>query len=524
MKETNEWKKLMEDLPEPVIFARDGRIIFYNQATLNMLELDDYSDNVMVSNILDNLSWLKQKKSKEPLSNIITKNEKQMLISESHFTGYKNGTKRWITVKRIESEGDADVIEYIFHDMTAMKHLEQDRAREECFDILLATASHDLRTPLNLILGVIDVLADFVNTPMAIEQINAARCCGERMIYYLKGLTYIRQINFRTIKPMNRFFDPVKLTNRIIRSLEFSAKAKNLFLKLEAKSNVPDNICSDKDMYAIIFQNLLENSIKYTYKGKISVKIFFEEEDTKLITEIKDTGIGMNNNQLSNVGMLFNNKKDTCNLNPQGLGLGLYLAKSLAQHLQGSLDIHSKKDIGTIACFSIIGNIEDTIKVEKKKSVIPNIPKDFRCDHPKVLIVDDEPLNLLILNAYLNSVNIKADKAENGELALRKINEKSKLTCCNSYSVIFMDINMPVLDGIETTERIVEMTKKGIIDSSPVVAVTAAANLEDPIIYNEYVAKGFKELCIIFIYIVSKPIKKAQFLKALYKYIPICLT
>ena len=72
---------------------------------------------------------------------------------------------------------------------------------------------------------------------------------------------------------------------------------------------------------------------------------------------------------------------------------------------------------------------------------------------------------------------------------------KAKSTCCNTYKVIFMDINMPVMDGVTATKSIMNMAEEGIIDPSPVVAVTAAANLDDPDIYNEYIAKGFKELC-----------------------------
>ena len=254
-------------------------------------------------------------------------------------------------------------------------------------------------------------------------------------------------------------------------------------------------------MFIIAFLNLLENAIKYTFEGQIDIILSYDHDESQLTTEINDTGIGMNSEQLSSVGTLFKIKKTRCTMNPQGLGIGLFLAKALSHNLDGELKISSIVNKGTIAAFKISGNSSRGRRLEKRSSsvfsVIPNERIEPMCDEIEVLLVDDEPLNLMILSAYLKSVNIKADKAENGQIALNLIQNKAKHNPGSHYNVIFMDINMPVMDGITATERIKEMIKNGIIASSPVIAVTAAANLDDPVVYNQYLTKGFALLCII---------------------------
>ena len=199
--ESKEWQKLLSDLPEPIIFMKEKNAIFYNDATVKLLELDSFYIDNCSNMILDEISWLKEKNSKKPLNEYLQDLEPG-INDTSLYTGWKNGKKKWINIKRItckEEYEEEGIVEYIFHDITAIKTLERDKYKEKCFDILLATTSHDIRTPLNLILGVVEVLADFVKTPVGIEQIDIARCCGQRMLVYLKGLEFLRQINLGSL-------------------------------------------------------------------------------------------------------------------------------------------------------------------------------------------------------------------------------------------------------------------------------------------------------------------------------------
>ena len=164
--------------------------------------------------MMEELNNLKEKSTKISLKSYM-EDIKSTIMYTSIFSGYIKNTKKWITVKSIRSEGlenNEVVTEYIFQDITALKVLERNRAREQCFDLLLATSSHDIRTPLNLILGVFDVLSDLVKTPTGMQQINLARCCGQKMLIYLKGLNYIRQIKFGTLSSEKILFDPMEVS------------------------------------------------------------------------------------------------------------------------------------------------------------------------------------------------------------------------------------------------------------------------------------------------------------------------
>eukprot|EP01022_Parablepharisma_sp_SALTPOND_P033350 TRINITY_DN88546_c0_g1_i1.p1 TRINITY_DN88546_c0_g1~~TRINITY_DN88546_c0_g1_i1.p1 ORF type:complete len:669 (+),score=41.09 TRINITY_DN88546_c0_g1_i1:448-2454(+) len=520
-----EWKRLLEDLPEPVIFAKNGKIRFFNRATLDLLGIVTTPEREDVV-VLEKLDGLKQKETEKSLKEYMENNSRDAFKNGSLFVGWKNGKKIWVMIKCVKAEGTQGkegMMEYIFEDVSALKHLERNRAKEQCFDLLLATASHDIRTPLNLLLGVVDVLTDFVKTPRGLEQINVARCCGQRMIHYLKGLTFIRQLNLGTLTPTKKLFNPAEIALEIVRINEFSAEAKKLKLELSVEPGVPTAICSDNDMYAIILENLVENAIKYTFTGNIKVCVSLAESTKTLVTEVIDTGIGMDLNQLANVGVLFKKSKLKCSMNPQGLGLGLFLAKSLSKQLEGDLEISSEVGKGTVARFTICGwPLEDarTERIRSECSIIStSIPLNFNCECARVLLVDDEPFNLLILSAYLASINLKADKAENGELALTIIRQKAECTCCKGYSVVFMDINMPVMDGIVATTKITEMIKEGVIPKCVVIAVTAASGLDSPSVYNRYTSKGFSELrTFVVVYLLLKQCQSQCKRPSLYTY------
>eukprot|EP01022_Parablepharisma_sp_SALTPOND_P033048 TRINITY_DN88096_c1_g1_i1.p1 TRINITY_DN88096_c1_g1~~TRINITY_DN88096_c1_g1_i1.p1 ORF type:complete len:647 (+),score=60.03 TRINITY_DN88096_c1_g1_i1:605-2545(+) len=505
-RETEEWKRLLEYIPEPIIFTQGGALNFFNKATLELLGLHSKTEEpfeVARGKVLNKLSNLHQKDSSLTLKEVIEQYP-DGLAEETLFIYKKDDTKHLLMIKCVKASNSTDhgVIEYIFHDVTALKDLERNKAKDQCFDILLATASHDIRTPLNVMLGVIDVLEDYVKTGSGKEQINVARTCGQRMLHYLQGLNYIRQINTGTLMPTKQVLNPAEVAKKLVKDIGFSAQAKSLNLEIKMDYSVPSTMCSDIEMYSIILQNLLENSIKYTFKGEVKVELKYDEKKKELETTVEDTGVGMTQEQKLSVGMIFRKSKAHRSINPQGLGLGLFLAKTLANQLGGDLNISSEADKGTKAWFTISNQpseevVKEIVPIEGYSSPISKgVYLSFCCDCPKVLLVDDEPFNLLVLSAYLSSINVKADRAENGQIALDMINRRAAQSgCCAGYTIIFMDINMPVMDGAETTSRIAELVSQGKVPPCYVIAVTAAIGLEKPGVYASYIEKGFTELC-----------------------------
>ncbi len=523
--EARAWKKLLSDLPEPVIFTVKGEISFFNAATLGLFDVPGADLEDQRKTVAAELEKVREKTLKKSLMRFIMEeavaNTEDSILGRETWFVYSNEerkVKKHLLIKCVKTVGtEREGNEYIFHDITALKDLEQNKAKQQCFDLLLATASHDIRTPLNLLLGVIEILSEHINTPLGKEQLNIANSCGHRMIQYLKGLDLIRRVNLGTLEREKKIFPPEDLVKGIVSSMEFSAAAKNLKINFITSPGIPATFCSDKEMYAIVLQNLVENAIKYTFAGGVTVTLRFS--DPLLTTTITDTGIGMTEEQLNAVGILFQKSKLKRTLNPQGFGLGLFLAKTLAEHLEGTLEIYSVPDKGTTAVFTLPHATLDESRSERGVSELTSLPNtnsgpipEPECDCAKILLVDDEPFNLLVLSAFINSVGVKCDKAENGQIALDMIEQKRSHECCKGYTVVFMDVNMPVLDGIETTSKIRQMVEDATIPQCSVVGVTAASRLDSTKVYAGYIAKGFSQ-------VLAKPVQKADFLHVLRKYI-----
>ncbi len=559
-KEIKEWKRLLEDLPEPVVFSHRGRISFFNSATLDMLGAADTttfaetSTELTSSMIVEGLRKIRMKGRNLTLLDFIMEKVGTELTAEASFVYRKGTDKRNLTIRctKPASPGEDRLSGFIFHDMTAFKALQKNKVKERCFDVMLATASHDIRTPLNIMMGVLDMLEEYY--PLSDEckkQVKVVRDCGQRMVLYLNGLTLISKIDTGTLELKKHTFRPAALAMGILDNMELSAQTKHLSLMTRFDPSLPDQVCADEEMYTVVLQNIMENALKYTFDGGATISLAYDQDTATLHTDVIDTGIGMSPEQVRDAGELF--KKISCELNPQGIGLGLFLAKMLSRRMGGELKISSQQGRGTTVSFAVktsplceaVPNMlsASTMPLPWRDSKLPTtlslipeskaeleletvrvIPlvKACDCDCAKILIVDDEPLNLVVLAGYMKSLHTKVDQAENGQIAIDMIERHAQKRCCQGYKVVFMDINMPVMDGIRATNIIRDYVKKGRIDKCSVVAVTAAARLDQPEVYGRYIAEGFAELRMRELFnsrVVSKPVSKKRFLCVLSKYL-----
>jgi hypothetical protein len=216
--EVKEWKKLLDDIPEPVLFTYRNEIHFFNKSMLKLCNLQRKGSSEIQSfeNICDEvktqLACLKQKVTKKSLREIMSVRRFSTELTDESLFVYKkpnNGKRTLWTIKCVQTEtgGSAEengIVEYIFHNVTALKTLEKNKAKEKFLYLLLATASHDIKTPLNIMLGVLDSMEGEKDPDKLKEFVGISRNCGEKMLHYIKGLSFISREIFMQVKLKER--------------------------------------------------------------------------------------------------------------------------------------------------------------------------------------------------------------------------------------------------------------------------------------------------------------------------------
>jgi signal transduction histidine kinase len=531
-KETEKWRTLLNDLPEPVILAQDGVIAFYNTATQKFFNLIPETTNMQLMQELDKLLPLNSLNS--TIATLI-KNPRMIPNSEGFTYRSKLGRRHKLQIKYVvvDSGSGPQMTEFIFHDVTMVEELEREKTQRYCSNVLVGTASHEIRTPINAIKVVLGSLSDMATTDKQQEEIKIAHVSMNRLELYVKELALLQQLEAGTLKLNQELFNPNDVVDKTMEHFSYAAKTRGLSFKLYENSIT--SVTSDKEKYEIIVYHMIENALKYTSEGGISIRLGYSPEEDLLFTSIIDTG-GVVYNAKKPGFKLFSPKDDLDFTGPQDINLGLFLADSLAIVLGGKLKLESLMGIGTRALVSIKCNFEEaneedvqeenpiprsitmlrkhtwkslkgimsSIELTKpgsedlltKRSNIKFSTKTNNCCCSKILIVDDESFNVFVLKKYMIDSGLQADVAMNGRIAIDLIlKRKEECRICKEYRIIFMDINMPIMNGITTMLKIKELINNNVIPEVPVIAVTATVQLGEAGVIEKYKSYGFKQIC-----------------------------
>ena len=312
----------------------------------------------------------------------------------------------------------------------------------------LSNMSHELRTPLNSLMGFIQIIEK--NPKECEKYLPLVKASAQTILTEIDDILNFDRLQKKEIKLKNIEFTKQELKN-LLSFCEFEAEKKGL--KVNYKDNLPEFLYGDIDKIRDVLVHLIDNAIKFTKEGKIEINLKYENE--KLFISIKDTGIGIPQNKLKEIFKEFKQLDERINKKYQGLGIGLSIAQKLVKALGGELKVKSEVNKGSEFYFEI------PIKQVEKKDKKINI-KD------KILVVEDNKANQMFMQVLLKQLNISFDIAENGEIAF-------KLYKNYHYPIILMDINMPVMDGIESTKKIREYEKQNNLKPSKIIAVTANA-------------------------------------------------
>ena len=334
----------------------------------------------------------------------------------------------------------------------------------------LANMSHELRTPLNGIIGLSRLAAENEKNEEQKKLITKVLESGNLLLNIINDLLDYSKIEAGKLTIEHKDFSMQKAINTIEDLLKIKALEKNLEMNITIDKEIPAYLIGDSLRITQIILNIMGNAIKFTHNGSVSLSITILEKnfDTCLLGfKISDTGIGMDENTLKNIFESFSQADSSISRKYGGTGLGLTISKELIESMNGKLDVQSSLGIGTTfnieIPFNVSKNLNKPEKEDKKTDsiVIENI---------KVLLVDDNEVNRLIACSVFESFGCITTTANDGLEAIEKLKTNSK-----DFDIVFMDIQMPTMNGYEATKIIREELKLNI----PIIAMTANAMEED---------------------------------------------
>ena len=357
----------------------------------------------------------------------------------------------------------------------------------------LANMSHEIRTPMTGMLGFVDRLEKTETDPQRLKQFKTIRNSGETLLAVINDI-----LDFSKIESgkLDIEFAPIMLHEFFINTPEVFkqlASVKNISLLNAVNENLPKCVMGDETRLKQIMFNLISNAIKFTHDGgNITLQVRYKEEENLLYIAVIDTGIGISKDKLDVIFEAFGQEDISTTRKFGGTGLGLTISSRLVQLMGGALQVQSVVGEGSKFYFEIPMQIcSDATIEELEKQIESNAIEDLSLQG-HVLIVEDNKTNQMLLSMILDEYSITYDLADDGAEGVLKSKN-------NSYDLIFMDENMPIMNGIEATKIIRENETDVEV---PIVAVTANALVGDrekfmKVGMNDYISKPYTEVDII---------------------------
>ena len=378
----------------------------------------------------------------------------------------------------------------------------------------LSSMSHEIRTPLNAIVGLSEDISSYEDQvpKEVLEDIKDIKNASDTLLEIVGNILDINKIESEHMEIIEKEYNFKNEISKMAKITSTRIEDKPIEFELKMAEDIPDILIGDKTHVKEIINNLLTNAIKYTEKGKITlnVKCINKGDISKLIISVQDTGRGIKKENIEKLFTKFQRLEEDMNTTIEGTGLGLAITKSLVNLMNGTINVQSQFGIGSLFIVNIpqkIGKlVDETIDktidynyIRKPVEIIDNLDElkentnnletltESNSTKKRILIVDDNKLNIKVATRLLSDLPYEIDECYNGKECLEKLKS-------NSYDLILMDIMMPEMDGEETIKKL----RNSSDFKTPVIALTADAVAGAN---EKYMSEGFIDY-------LAKPFKK----------------
>lgn len=352
-------------------------------------------------------------------------------------------------------------------------------------DNFIANVSHEIRTPIHAVLGFTNLLLEKESNDQKINYLQSVKTAGDSLLYIVNDILDLSKMEAGLLQIEEEIFDVEEVVSKVSAILHLKAHQKKIGLIPHIEPGVPKLLMGDKNRLSQILINLIGNAIKFTSEGNVKLRLSSRKTNGKVQLKFKvsDTGIGIPEEKIEIIFKRFTQAEENTSRNYGGTGLGLNISKQLIEKQGGEIRVESVVGKGTDFIFTIPYKPAVLSKLPGMESK-PEIHENH--DSVRILVCEDNELNQRLVRAILSEKGHEVDIVADGEKALKYLEE-------NIYDLIFMDLQMPLKNGYETTMAIREELKLQI----PVIALTANFMVSErqkclDVGMNDYLSKPFE--------------------------------
>jgi len=487
----NAKNEVLETLEEGILVCdEDGNVLYSNERMREIL------NQKKVKNILDVMTEMEDGDEGE----FFVGNKCYAVTESEVYEGDRVKGKTWCFI-------DMTLTKEKEHQL---KELHQEAlAANSAKSSFLANMSHEIRTPINTILGMNELILREAQNINVIEYAQNVKTEGKTLMSLINDLLDFSKIESGKMELTETEYGVSSLLHDVVAMFSIKAEEKGLNLSVEVDEGIPAMLYGDEIRIKQVLSNLLSNAVKYTERGYVGLSVDWEPQDEKniiLCITVEDSGIGIRKEDMDTIFDEFKRFDAKRNNKVEGTGLGMSITAKLLRLMNGNIFIDSEYGSGSKFKVRIPQKIADATPMgkysyRKQTPERGNIRETFTAPKAKILVVDDNLMNRVVVKGLLKQTLLQIEEAANGEECLKKTQD-------TYYDIILMDHMMPGMDGVETLKLL--RRQAGACVNTPVIVLTANAVVG---VKEFYLEQGFDDY-------LSKPVSGRLLEEKLLKYLP----